>query len=110
MTIYISGPMTGNEDFETDFTEAEANLKERYPNAKIINPVHMAVYKDVLNYDTFLYIDGIMLRNCDTIYLLKGWEDSAGSKLELKKFLLGAVDRKVLLQGDDEADETEGVE
>lgn len=41
--IYISGPMSGVPATEKvdKFLRAEAKLKERFPDSKIINPIHL---------------------------------------------------------------------
>ena len=38
MRIYISGPITNVLDYKEKFARAEQNLKEKYPDAEIINP------------------------------------------------------------------------
>ena len=99
--IYIAGPMTGYKNYNFDsFDDAAALLRSRC--WKVINPADLdRIYE---GWDTYppedLVIDArfkvrVMRRDldaimeCDAIYFLKGWEQSAGVKVEraLAKFL-----------------------
>lgn len=83
MKIYISGPMTGTGDIEKRFEEAEKELRTRFTDAEIVNPMHMAVYGGLLTHEEFMEIDLIMLRSCQMIYMLSGWKKSLGANREL---------------------------
>ncbi len=84
--IYISGGITGIEKFEKVFEEAEKKLKNKYPNEKIINPVAISkeVEKKIQNpsYTDYMNEDIKILLECDTVFMLRGWERSKGASLE----------------------------
>ena len=88
--VYISGPITMNNDWRRNFDAAYARLKaEGY--GVVHNPREIG---DALEtalgalgkkpaYADYMRADLKMLLQCDTIYLLKGWEGSAGARAEL---------------------------
>jgi hypothetical protein len=89
-TIYIAGPMRGKEDNnETAFFNAEKRLNRR--GFTVINP--LTIGRGIAS-DKVIASDADLLRNvmrfertlirfCDAIYMLEGWQDSQGAKAEL---------------------------
>lgn len=88
MKIYISGPITDDPDFMQHFTAAETKLKER--GHQVLNPIVWAKEGLKLEYDEYMKLDLAMLSICDAIYMLPGWANSKGAKIELDY----AADRK----------------
>lgn len=82
--IYISGPMSNVEPLKriNNFLKAEAELKDAFPNAKIINPIYLNGFGDNLDYEDYMEVDLFMLNKCNAIYMLKGWEQSPGANRE----------------------------
>ena len=82
MRIYISGPITGVPGYKSKFEWAEAFWKDK--GAYTINPART---NDTLPEETthagYMRISIALLRECDTIYMLKGWKDSEGAREEL---------------------------
>ena len=102
MKIFISGPMTGYPKY--NFPEFDA-WEKRLAAAghEVVNPTHISrSYKkeEVLDHgEKFLEMQQRQLdalKTCDTIFLLNGWENSNGAKLELKAAL--ELNRNVVLQ------------
>ena len=100
---YISGPMTGIDGYNfLAFNWAEIFLQ--LCGHFTINPVKIShkVAKGRLLSDVprkeYLKADLKALKKCDTIYLLRGWESSAGAKLELKIALKRRM--KVIVEGE----------
>lgn len=81
MRIYISGPITGVENYAEHFEEAEAALGMEGMEA--INPAKVdAVLPDGLSYEDHMRIDLTFLDICAAIYMLRGWERSLGANRE----------------------------
>lgn len=88
--VYISGPITMDKDWRKDFDRAYARLKaEGY--GVVHNPREIADGLEAAlgalgkkpAYEDYMRADLKMLLQCDTIYLLKGWEGSMGARVEL---------------------------
>lgn len=79
--VYISGGITGIEDYMEHFQQAEDKLLE--DGYSVINP---AKVNDMLpsntSYEEYMKMSICMLDMCDHIYMLKGWEKSCGSNRE----------------------------
>lgn len=83
MKIYISGKVTDSPDYFEQFNKAYEHLVNEYPDAQIFNPVDiMSVFPDGLSYEEIMGFCMHILSKCDTIYMLKGWEDSKGANRE----------------------------
>mgnify|MGYP003314929645 CR=1 FL=1 len=79
--IYISGKITDNANYKADFEAAELALK--IAGFQPVNPAeeHLpdgATWADYMRHDIKLLCD------CDAIYMLNGWRESAGAKIEHK--------------------------
>lgn len=76
--VYISGPMEGVENYEENFRKAEEKLtKEGY---EAVNPATVDV--SGMSREEILDMDLVLLRECNCIYLLKGWQQSCGANRE----------------------------
>lgn len=81
MKIYISGPMTGIKDFnKPEFIKAESRLFGC--GHDVFSPARLPQSKDI-TYAQYMDIDLAMIRACNAIHMLKGWESSKGAKFEL---------------------------
>ncbi len=83
MRIYISGPITGTKDYMERFEEAEKELTSK--GYVVINPAKVnALLPADTEWKGYMGTSMAMLKLCDTIYMLKGWHNSTGAKMELK--------------------------
>ena len=79
--IYISGPMTGHDDFNFPaFHEAAAHLRDAGWN--VMNPAETQGGRTDLPRDVYLRNDVQDIAECDAIAMLEGWESSRGALLE----------------------------
>ena len=81
MLVYISGKITGKEDYKDDFLTAECWLKLN--DYKVINPAKVAEVLPNLTYQQFMAIDYKLIELCDAIFMLDGWQKSKGAVAEL---------------------------
>lgn len=76
--IYIAGPMTGIPDYNRPaFNEYAAKLVAQ--GHTVLNP---ATLPDGLEQSEYMDICLAMVRACDELYALPGWEDSLGASVE----------------------------
>lgn len=93
MKIYISGAISGTDDYMERFAKAENELiKKGY---SVINPakVNAQLPKDT-THEEYMKISFCLLDMCDSIYMLKGWEHSLGANEE---FLHAVKTNKIII-------------
>ena len=80
MVVYIAGPMSGiAEHNRPAFFSAQAVLRSLGGDVTVLNP---AVLPATLPDKSYMPICTAMIEASDVIYLLDGWELSAGAKAE----------------------------
>ena len=77
MVVYLSGPMRWCAEYPKRFAKAESELKKQ--KYVVLNPAWLPLG---LNEDAYMPICLSMLDAADAIYMLRGWENSDGAKLE----------------------------
>jgi len=76
--VYIAGAMSGHEDFNRPaFNKAEALLKAK--GYTVWNP---AVHPDGFTHKEYMSVCLPVVKFCDAIYMLEGWELSVGATAE----------------------------
>lgn len=83
MRIYLSGPITGTEDYMERFAAAESELSEF--DMAVVNPakVNGQLPKET-TYSEYMEMSIAMLKQCDAIYMLEGWRKSNGAMVEFE--------------------------
>lgn len=88
MRIYISGPITGTTDYLLRFEAAEKLLKKRFPMAEIINPAEVCrSLPESFSHADYMDICLALLKKCEKLYLMNGWERSEGCREEWSFFM-----------------------
>ena len=77
MKVYIAGRISGYKDFFQHFGKAEKELKEK--GYIVLNP---SMLPSGLEQQEYMSICIPMLYVSNAIYMLKGWENSVGAKIE----------------------------
>ena len=97
LRIYISGPMTGKENYINDFLQAAQEI--RSAGHIPVNPAAFnMVYPDASR-EEYLKFDLALLAECDAVYFLPGWRESRGANREYG-YALG-LDKIMLKEGDE---------
>ena len=86
--VYISGPITGQKDYEKKFNEVENFLKPICLD--VINPINLGkkFMKDYglssndVSWSNFMRVDLYELLSAHIMVMLPGWSYSKGAKLE----------------------------
>lgn len=83
MRVYISGPITGTTDYMRRFEGTESIWKDL--GVEVINPVKLNfILPETTTHREYMITCIAMLKICDTIFMLRGWESSKGARQELK--------------------------
>lgn len=81
MRVYISGAITGVDDYMERFAEAERCLTKL--GYSVFNPAKInAQLPHDLTYEEHMWIDLGCLKMCGSIYMLRGWRKSLGANRE----------------------------
>ena len=80
--VYISGKITGTEDYIERFKEVEECLKFTL-DYEVVNPATMLDHlPESTTHAEYMHVSYALLDICDGIYMMNGWKDSKGAMLE----------------------------
>ena len=83
MNIYISGPITGRSDEENEKAFNEAKLEIMKLGHVPVSPWDIGkVLPRSFTHSDYMDIDIEILRRCDAVVFIDGWEKSDGCQLE----------------------------
>ena len=106
--VYISGRMSGvaREEYLAQFRDAETKLR-KHGFTRIANPIRVWVCRwpwmwkifvgitsEHTAYTLVLLYDLWLLSRCDTIYMMPGWRESRGARIE--NFFAGYYDKNMI--------------
>lgn len=81
MRIYISGAITGTDDYMERFAKAEKELTEQ--GYSVVNPAKVnAQLPENTTYEEYMKMSFCMLDMCSGIYMMSGWNKSCGANRE----------------------------
>lgn len=102
MKLYISGPITGTDDYMERFAVAQKELEDE--GWSVVNPalVNSNLPKDT-EWEDYMRMAVCMIDMCETVYFLDGWKESRDANIEYGYAL--AKGKDIMLQ--EEMDETE---
>ena len=83
MRVYISGKITGDENYLKKFADAE--IKLRAEGHDVINPCDVSQCFPFLSYDEYMRLDFALVDMADALYMLRDWGESKGANAELKR-------------------------
>jgi len=78
--IYISGKITGDDNFKRKFEKAATNCHlSGWERNKILNPCELPVQE---NWHDYMIMDIKELFKCSHIFMLQDWKESKGARIE----------------------------
>lgn len=88
ISVYLSGKVSGldldvaKERFADAARQCETAMKEKgYDEVYVVNPLAIPTLSD-LEWADYMLMDLQLLRHCDAIMMLPGWEESQGAVVE----------------------------
>lgn len=83
MKVYISGPVTGTDDYMERFARAERFLCAQGDTA--VNPVKVGAQLPAdTTHEEYMKISAAMMDMCEAVFMLEGWQESKGCGIEFE--------------------------
>ena len=79
--IYVSGKITGRDFQEALKHFADASVMLREKGYEVINPMELEHNHDQ-TWENFMQVDLQGMLECDSLYMLSGWAESRGARVE----------------------------
>ncbi len=81
MRIYLSGGVTGIDNYKEMFAAAEEKLKKA--GYRVLNPTKINDnMPEDSTHDEYMHMSYAMMDVCDAVYFLNGWRNSLGANQE----------------------------
>lgn len=81
MRVYLSGAITGTNDYMERFKTAEEKLTR--DGHTVFNPAAVnSMMPTGTTYEEYMRVAFTLLDMCDAIYMMRGWQDSKGANRE----------------------------
>ena len=80
MRVYISGAITGTNDYYWRFAEAEKYLTSK--GYKVVNPAAVVHAMPEMEYEEIMDFCFQLMDMCGAIYMMEGWQQSLGANRE----------------------------
>lgn len=78
MRVFISGPITGHDDYKNAFEDAKRKIQDG--GHEVINPADLdQIMPSTTTQDEYMLLCFNLISMSDAIYQLPGWEDSRGA-------------------------------
>jgi hypothetical protein len=92
--IYLSGKITGNENYKKDFKCAENFLKQM--GYIVVNPAELEEVAEGLTYEQYMHICYRLIDISHYVFMVSGWQKSKGANAELS--YAKSLGKKVMYQ------------
>ena len=79
--VYLSGKISGKENYKQDFSEAERFLSLR--GYVVINPSQLDLISKDLTYEQYMQICYRLVDIADIIFMVSGWQNSKEANAQL---------------------------
>ncbi len=81
--VYISGKITGDENYKEKFNKAQERINELFPYHSFINPAEVNLPK-CCGWADYMEICLKLLSRCNSIVMLPDFRESKGAMIELQ--------------------------
>ena len=92
--VYLSGQISGKDNYKDSFAEAEEYLHGR--GYIVINPARLDEVSEGLSYEQYLRVCYQLIDIADIIFMISGWQKSKGANAELS--YAKSLGKKVMYQ------------
>lgn len=79
--VYLSGGITGKDNYKEDFERAEQFLVNR--GYCVLNPTRLDEVSNELSYENYMKLCYTLIDVCDVVFMISGWQKSKGANAEL---------------------------
>ncbi len=81
MKIFISGKISGDKNYKEKFAKAEEEIKKLW-TTEVINPTEIKL-PSCCEWEDYMKVCINLIDECDAVYFLKDWQESAGACTEM---------------------------